>query len=81
MQQIDQHNEDQQTSIAKRAQAVSVLGLQVPPAWASQQRVWVINENVQLNEEGLPVSLCESPYVWLSNVCEHRVEFFQGWHH
>ena len=77
MQKIDQHNEEQQSSIGKRAQAVSVLGLQIPPAWASQQRVWVFNEKVQLDEDGLPVSLSESPYVWLSNVCEHRVEFFR----
>ena len=30
-----------------------------------------------MDENGLPVSLSESPYVWLSNVCEHRVEFFR----
>ena len=77
MQKIDQHNEEQQSSIGKRTQAVSVLGLQIPPAWASQQCVWVFSEKVQLDEDSLPVSLSESPYVWLSNVCEHRVEFFR----
>ena len=53
--------------------AAKVTGLQQPPTWASQHyqqhKVWVLNAEVQIDENGSYVTPDESPYIWLGDVC------------
>lgn len=61
--------------------AASVTGLQEPPTWLHSEhrsrKIWVLNGDVQLDDNGMPVSLDESPYIWLGEVCGSRPELLQ----
>ena len=61
--------------------AAKVTGLQQPPTWVpqlyQQQKVWVLNAEVQIDENGSTISPDDSPYIWLGDVCAGRPEIFQ----
>ena len=53
--------------------AARATGLQKPPQWVSQSlKAWVLNAELHLDEDGVPVPLNESPYIWLGDVCVGR---------
>ena len=58
-----------------------VTGLQQPPTWASQlyqqHKVWVLNAEVQIDENGSSIRPDDSPYIWLGDVCAGLPEIFQ----
>ena len=61
--------------------AARVTGLQKPPIWVPSRyqtmKVWVLNAEVQLDEDGVSISPSESPYIWLGDVCSGRPEILQ----
>ena len=79
MDKIDTYNEDSRDTTCSRAQAVSVIGLQIPPSWVPTPppKVWVLNKEIQLDEDGQLVDLTSSPYTWISDVCKKRTELFK----
>ena len=64
-----------------KVKAVSVTGLQQPPEWASQadreMKVWVLNESVQINEDGNILQPGTTPYFWIGDICKKRIELFK----
>ena len=42
-----------------------------------QNKVWVLNGEVQLDEYGTPIQSCDSPYIWLGDICAARPDLFQ----
>lgn len=40
-------------------------------------KVWVLNGDVHLNEDGKPIPPSESPYLWLGDVCSGRPDVLQ----
>ncbi len=64
-----------------RKSAARVTGLQQPPSWLdpqhTQNKVWVLNGEVQLDEYGTPIKSCDSPYIWLGDICAARPDLFQ----
>ena len=68
------------TSITKKC-AVRVTGLQRPPAWVpppfQNMKVWVLNADVQIDEDGHIIPQDQSPYIWLGSICAARPDIFQ----
>lgn len=62
--------------------AARATGLQKPPKWlpssTQAMKVWVLNADVHLDEDGEPVLPNESPYLWLGDVCSGRPGILQG---
>ena len=79
MDKIDAYNEDSRNAVCSRAQAVSAIGLQIPPSWipTPPPKVWVLNKEIQLDEDGKAIDIASSPYVWVSDVCTKRTELFK----
>ena len=59
--------------------AASTTGLQKQPRWftSSTTKVWVMNAEVHLDEDGKPIDPAESPYLWLGDVCSGRPDILQ----
>lgn len=62
--------------------AARTTGLQQPPLWLDreyqQKKFWVLNGEVQLDEDGNSIPLEDSPYIWLGDICAARPELFQA---
>ena len=62
--------------------AAQVTGLQQPPDWISPElqakKVWVLNAEVQLDEDGIAIQPSASPYVWLGDICSTRPDLWQA---
>ena len=61
--------------------AARVTGLQKPPGWVPERyqrmRMWVLNSDVQIDDNGAAIAPEESPYIWLGDVCTGRPKIFQ----
>ena len=61
--------------------AARATGLQKQPKWlnpsSQAMKVWVLNGDVHLNEDGKPIQPSESPYLWLGDVCSGRPDVLQ----
>ena len=67
-----------QQSVTAKKCAARVTGLQAPPSWdPSMKRVWVLNSEVHLDEDGHTITPTESPYVWLEDLCSARHDLLQ----
>lgn len=53
-------------------------GLQKPLKWLPPSKLWVLNADVHLNEDGDPVPPDDSPYLWLGDVCSGRPDTLQA---
>ena len=69
------------TSTIAKVQASRVSGLQIPPSWVPQEfkekRIWVLNSDIQLDDDGNILQLGETPYLWLGDVCHIRPELLK----
>lgn len=56
--------------------------LQKPLKWlppsSHTMKLWVLNADVHLNEDGEPVLPDESPYLWLGDVCSGQPDILQA---
>lgn len=64
-----------------KVKAVSVTGWQQHPEWASHTdqatKVWVLNESVQIDENGDIKPPGTTPYFWIGDICKKRIELFK----
>ncbi len=82
MYKTDSFLQSQPDGMLTKVHAAQVTGLQSPPDWISpefkEKKIWVLNSNVQLDEDGIAIQPSHSPYIWLGDIGRARPELWQA---